>query len=127
MKEPTWVEPDVAKAIRIRQIKEHGGVHGIRDASLLKSALGAPKNFFLYENASLIELAARYVHLLAPNHLFADGNKRTAYVCMPLFLKLNGLDIAATDEEKIGLMMRVAEGSAGFEAIVAWLEHRVGI
>jgi death-on-curing protein len=121
MNEPKWIELDVIKAVHVRQISEHGGVHGIRDESLLHSAVDAPKNSFYYGVSSLIELAAKYAHTLASNHPFVDGNKRTAYICMRLFLKLNGYDIQANSEEKIHLMLSIAAGKMTVESITLWI------
>ena len=51
VKEPVWVRDDVALAIHRRQIAEHGGKDGMRDAGLLESALARPKNIFCYADA----------------------------------------------------------------------------
>jgi death on curing protein len=125
MSELRWVQAEVVNAIHARQINEHGGVHGIRDASLLHSALDAPRNSFHYGVSSLTELAAKYVHALASNHPFADGNKRTAYICMRLFLQLNGYDITATGAEKVHLMTAIAAGEMEHAAIAEWLDAHV--
>jgi len=125
MIEPNWVNIDVIKAIHIRQIQEHGGLHGIRYEKLLISALNAPKNTFLYEKADLITLAAKYLYSLSSNHPFVDGNKRTAYTCMRLFLKLNGKDFKATEEEKIELMINVASQRHKDDEIIDWLKQHI--
>jgi death-on-curing protein len=125
MREPRWVQIEVIKAIHTRQINEHGGIHGIRDTSLLQSAMDAPKNSFHYGAESIIAMAAKYAYSLASNHPFADGNKRTAYICMRLFLKLNGYDISADGKEKIHLMTSIASGTMSVEAITAWLNDHL--
>ena len=57
-----------------------------------------------------------------------DGNKRTAYVCMRLFLKLNGLDIAADKAEKIRVMLDLAAGRIDRDVLTRWLrEHVVSV
>ncbi|MGH9890651.1 MAG: hypothetical protein ACREA0_01430 [bacterium] len=48
MGEPIWVLDDVVEAIHKRQLAEHGGAVGIRDAGLLASALAGPKHLFAY-------------------------------------------------------------------------------
>ena len=125
MIEPRWVQVEVIKAIHVRQINEHGGIHGIRDDSLLHSAMDAPKNSFHYGVESVIELAAKYAYSIASNHPFADGNKRISYICMRLFLKLNGYDISADGEEKIRLMTSIAAGTMTVEAITVWLNDHL--
>ena len=125
MTEPVWIRDDVVMALHDRQLAEHGGARGIRDQGSLESALNAPKNRFHYERADLATLAAAYAFSLASNHPFVDGNKRTAYVCMRLFLKLNGHDFEADKTEKIQLMLRLAAGDIGRDELASWLRERI--
>jgi len=125
MSEPKWVDIEVVKAIHTRQIQEHGGLHGIRDEKLLISALYAPQNSFLYEKSDLITLASKYLFTMSSNHPFVDGNKRTAYICMRLFLKLNGKDFKANDKEKIDLVINVASQKYKEREIIDWLKQHI--
>ncbi len=125
MEEPVWIRNNVVLAIHNRQLAEHGGASGVRDQGLLESALDAPKNRWLYENCSIEELAACYAYHLAKNHPFIDGNKRTAFVCMRLFLKLNGLDIEADNQEKVLSMLDLAAGEKALEELAAWIRSRM--
>ena len=84
-----WVAVDVVYAIHDRQLSEHGGLEGIRDAGLLESALARPQNLAAYQQADAADLAAAYSYGLARNHPFLDGNKRTAWIVARLFLALN--------------------------------------
>lgn len=118
---PIWIRDDVVLALHSRQLAEHGGATGIRDPGLLDSALNAPKHQFHYERAGTVALAASYGYSLAKNHPFVDGNKRAAYVCMRLFLKLNGHDLEATKEEKIQIMLDLAAGKIDKSALTDWL------
>ncbi|MGL5074500.1 MAG: type II toxin-antitoxin system death-on-curing family toxin, partial [Waterburya sp.] len=93
MSVPIWVEEEVVIAIHLRQLAEHGGSDGIRDRGLLESALFRPRNLFNYGNSTIFDLAAAYGYGITSNHPFIDGNKRTSYVVMRTFLKLNGYDI----------------------------------
>ena len=124
MAEPVWLRPDVVLAIHNRQLAEHGGPPGVRDEGLLESALIAPVNRWQYEKGSLPELAACYAFHLAGNHPFIDGNKRTAYICMRLFLTLNGMDLTADPEEKIRIMVDLSAGRLGFDELAAWVSAR---
>ncbi len=121
---PFWLRSDVVSAIHNRQLAEHGGPIGIRDEGLLESALAAPENRWRYERCSIPELAACYAFHLAGNHPFIDGNKRTAYVCMRLFLQLNGMDLVADGQEKIRLMMDLSAGRLSFDEFAAWVASR---
>jgi len=120
---PTWISERVVLAIHRRHMAEHGGLEGIRDSGALTSALAKPKNLYAYHpHSSLYSLAAAYGLGLARNHPFLDGNKRTSYVIMRLFLRLNGQDIYASDYEKYTVMMRVASGDLVLESLTAWLK-----
>jgi len=121
MDEPVWIREDVVLAIHNRQLAEHGGSSGIRDQGLLKSALDAPKNRWLYKSCGIEDLAACYAFHLAKNHPFIDGNKRTAYVCMRLFLRLNGLDINADKQGKVLSMLDLSAGKTGLEDLTDWI------
>lgn len=125
MIDPQWIDPQAVRLMHERQLAEHGGASGVRDAGLLDSALMRAQQKFHYGETSLLMLAAAYGYGIARNHPFIDGNKRTAYVAMRTFLILNGWDIAASQEEKYTTMMALADGSLSEEALVRWLESVV--
>jgi death-on-curing protein len=112
-------------AIHADQIRHHGGLHGIRDPAGLESALGRARNRWLYESEVELEiLAASYGFGVTRNHPFADGNKRTGFQVMYVFLGLNGWWIQAEDQEVVQLMEGVASGSLTEAALAVWLcEH----
>jgi death-on-curing protein len=123
--EPIWVLDDVVEAIHKRQLAEHGGAVGIRDADLLASALARPKHLFAYAESavSLTRLAAAYAFGIACNHPFVDGNKRTALVVAMLFLRLNGFTVTTSQEETYEAFIALAEGRLDEAALAAWLEE----
>ena len=123
MPEPIWVREEVVQAIHGRQLAEHGGEPGIRDAGLLSSALARPRNLVAYadQEPDLAALAAAYAFGVANNHPFLDGNKRTAYVVCRTFLKLNDCDLEASPEEKYLTFMKLAKGELAEEALVRWI------
>jgi len=127
--EPVWVRADVVEAIHRRQLAEHGGAEGVRDAGALASALDRSRNRLTYGNPppDLAELAAAYGFGIARNHPFADGNKRTALIVMRLFLKLNGAELVATASEKYDLVMSLAAGELAEAALAEWVRaHLAG-
>lgn len=72
-------------------LNQFGGAEGIRDTTMLESALGRPENKFHYEpETSIPQMAAAYCFAIAMNHPFVDGNKRAAFLAMTVFLMLNG-------------------------------------
>jgi death-on-curing protein len=123
MKEPCWVSDKVVYAIHTMQLAEHGGKEGIRDESLLQSALDAPKNSFYYEKANLFKLAAMYGYRIGNNQPFSDGNKRTGYVVARLFLLLNGYDISASEIEKVQIFLEISSNIKSENQLAEWFEH----
>lgn len=124
MNSPIWIEEALVIAIHLRQLAEHGGSQGIRDRGLLESALFRPKNQFAYGNATTFELAAAYGYGIAKNHPFVDGDKRTSYVVMRTFLKLNGYDIQADTIEKYDIWLRLAGSQLSEAELAHWIEQK---
>ncbi len=123
MKKLVWIESAVVIAIHQRQIAEHGGLEGTRDAGLLESALAKPKQHYFYEipKPGLAILAAAYAYGIARNHPFLDSNKRTALVICRLFLRINGSDLLASGEEKYHIIMKLASGEISENALAEWI------
>jgi death on curing protein len=121
MKEPIWIDKREVLIVHSMQLAEHGGSDGIRDETLLDSALAKPRNVFAYgDSASLPRLAASYAFGIARNHAFVDGNKRTALVVSEGFLRVNGLKIVSTPEEKYFTFLHLADGSLSEEELTDW-------
>jgi death on curing protein len=111
MSEPIWIDDDLVFAIHDRQLVEHGGAEGLRDESLLHSALGRPLNHLSYASSDIIELAAKYTAGIVQNHPFVDGNKRTGFVVGVLFLELNGYRFTASEEAAAQAVLELASGT----------------
>ena len=124
-----WISRALALAVHDRQLAEHGGASGVRDDSLLDSALARPQQLHAYGEPppDLADLAASLAYGLARNHPFVDGNKRTAHVCYRVFIALNDGQLSATDEEKYIAMLGLAEGSTSEAEFAAWLRPRIRI
>lgn len=121
--EPVWLDRHIVLAIHSEQIAEHGGAAGVRDEGLLESALARPVNHFSYTGADIPELAAIHALAIARNHPFVDGNKRTAYVALELFLALNGYRFPAPDADSVVTMLAMAAGEVEDAVFVAWVRH----
>lgn len=106
-------------------LAEHGGVPGLRDEGLLDSALARPLNLTAYGDPDLAALAAAYGVGLAKNHAFIDGNKRTAFLAVGLFLALNGQRLVATQTDATLTMLAVASGEMSEDDFAAWLRAHV--
>lgn len=118
-----WIDKELALAIHDRQLAEHGGGGGVRDESLLDSALARPPQLHAYADPApdIAALAASLAAGLAGNHPFVDGNKRTAHVCYRVLLALNAAELVATDEQKYVQMIALAEGSLDEAGFAAWI------
>lgn len=83
---------DAVLAIHAEVLSAHGGGAGLRDRSLLESAVAAPQASFGGEPliSDTVEIAAAYLYYLCRNHPFVDGNKRTALAAALVFLQVNG-------------------------------------
>ncbi len=123
MEEPIWLEARLVLTMHEEQIREHGGSYGVRDEGLMESALARPKQLFHYgEKVDMLALAAAYGHGVAKNHPFVDGNKRTAFQCMYVFLYINGIEITASEIDVVVTMLGLADGSISEMQLAAWLK-----
>ena len=118
-----WLTKDVILAIHRELIDEHGGLPGVRDGNLLESAISRPRNLFEYERPGIFELAASYAYGMSRNHPFVDGNKRTAAMSAFVFLGLNGMDLHASEESMVTIMLDLAAGELEEEALATWLRE----
>lgn len=123
--EPVWLDANVALAIHDRQLAEHGGIAGVRDAGMLESALARPINQWAYGEDDPMRLAAAYAFGIARNHPFGDGNKRTAWVLARLFLRLNGHDLRFDAHDAITTVLALAAGELAEEELADWFRDRL--
>jgi death-on-curing protein len=105
-----FIHRQIIEVLHRFQIDAFGGIHGIRDESLLESAIARPINKAAYGEDDLIVLAAAYLFGLAKNHAFLDGNKRIAIVAAGVFLERNGMKIVASDPDLYNFVLSVAAG-----------------
>lgn len=116
-----FLEAPLVRAMHLELIAEYGGSDGVRDAGLLESALARPGNLAAYGEPDFFALAAAYAYGISRNHPFVDGNKRVAFVCMAVFLELNGWQLNATQESATDVMLRLAAGSLKEDDLVLWV------
>jgi death-on-curing protein len=114
-----WIGKPIALAIHDRQLAEHGGSGGVRDETLLDSALARPQQLHAYGDPppDLADLAAS----LAFGVPFVDRNKRTAAVVCETFIALNGASLHADNLELYPIYLSLAEGSLDEAGFAAWL------
>ncbi len=120
-----YLTPEQVLFIHNRLIQGTGGAPGVRDISMLLSALGRPLATFegkdLYDG--IFSKAAALMDSLVRNHPFMDGNKRTGIVAAVLFLQLNRYSLAVTNEEMVRFTLAFAQSQVTLEDISAWLQQ----
>lgn len=124
-----WISKQLAIAAHDRQLAEHGGTSGVRDETLLESALARPQQLHAYGDPPphLADLAASLAFGIARNHPFVDGNKRTAAVSCEVFIRLNGGDLTASDANFYPRILALAEGRISEQEFAAWLRENVSV
>lgn len=120
-----WVDIAVALAAHGEQLAEHGGAAGVRDMTMLESAMARPLNLIAYGEPDIAHLAASYAFGIARNHPFVDGNKRTALVVSETFLVLNGHLLDCDDVELVTTFLALAAGELTVDALAAWFRMHV--
>lgn len=109
--------------IHARLIEETVGIHGVRDLSMLQSAVGRPQASFdqqeLYPD--LFSKAAALMEALIRNHPFVDGNKRTGVTAAGLFLWANGYRLTAKNDDLVAVTLNVAQAQSISADLTIWL------
>jgi death-on-curing protein len=122
--EPRWLSRIEVDAIHHDQLREHGGLPGIRDENALESALARPRQkWHLAKHAHVPMLAAAYAFDFVRNHPYRDGNKRIGFLALVTFLGLNVHDLTATDAEVVAMIMALADGSASEKSLADWIRQ----
>ncbi len=118
-----WLSRELIRAVHDEQLAEHGGALGVRDEGLLDSALARPLNRAGYGKPDIAELGAVYAIAIARNHPFVDGNKRTAYVALETFLRLNGCRFPVSDAEAVVVTLAMAAGEVTDDEFTDWVRR----
>jgi death-on-curing protein len=106
------------------QIRNYGGIYGIRDRNLLSSALYMPESSFdgKYLHETVPAMAAAYAFHICQNHPFIDGNKRAALASSLVFLDINGYELNCKNETLYNKVMDVAKGEIRKEELIKFYE-----
>lgn len=114
----------VVDAIHNDQLREHGGLSGVRDENVLESALSRPRQKWHHSNRTDVPmLAAAYAFGLVRNHPYRDGNKRIGFLAMVTFLGVNGHDFTATEADVVAEILALADGSVSEQALADWIRQ----
>ncbi len=123
MSQIVFINESQARVIHQQQLALFGGASGILDERKLSSALARARNIYSFNlDASLYDLAAALGWGVAKNHPFVDGNKRTAFVIMAVFLQVNGIKLMASEVDVVNTMLGVASGEISEKQLKVWLQ-----
>ncbi len=104
-------------------IEDYGGSHGVRDEARLLSLIEAPQLtvFNVKQYPTVYEKAAVNMRNCIADHIFTDGNKRTAVTIASIFLMRNNYELAASPESLEDFTVEVATMHYDIEYIAQWL------
>jgi death on curing protein len=106
-----------------RVIEMTGGESGYLSRSNLEYLLETVKDVgerFDRKHA-IIKKAAFLLYNIVALHPFVNGNKRTAYELVRLFLQANGYDIEASSEDEYHFLLDVASGKDSAASAERWI------
>jgi death-on-curing protein len=116
-----WIDGEA----HFRQVRDHGGRHGLRDENALEASLARPRQRWACdETAGVHDPAASYAFALIRNHPYVDGNKRVGLVAMVAFLDRNGYELIASDAEVVEVVLAIAAGDLTENALADWVASR---
>jgi death on curing protein len=123
--EPRWLSRVVVDAIHADQLRQHGGLAGVRDENVLESSLARPRQKWAYEpTLDLAALAAAYAYGLVRNHPYRDGNKRIGFLALATFLGVNDYELDTTDEDVVTTVLSLADHLTGSQ-MASWVRNHL--
>ena len=119
-----YLTAEQALFIHYRLIEETGGSHGVRDISLLQSAIARPMSSLggkdLYPD--IFTKTSSLMHSIIKNHPFVDGNKRVAITAASILLVRNGYTLTAANKELERFTSAVAAENRELREIAFWFK-----
>ncbi|MEN3793490.1 type II toxin-antitoxin system death-on-curing family toxin [Fulvimarina sp. MAC3] len=125
MTDRQWLSRQAIETIHDEQLREQGGLFGLKDENALEAALSRPVNKAASGEPDIFDLAAVYLYGLVRNHPFNDGNKRIAFIAAYVFPRLHGYRIEAGQPVVIAFVLGVAAGEIDEEGAARFLRDHV--
>jgi death-on-curing protein len=124
MTEIVFLNKDQIFQLHKNAIRDYGGSLGVRDNGLLESAIAQPEVSFegVYLHENIFMMAAAYFFHISQNQPFLDGNKRTGFLALYTFLRINGFSFNASNEITYPFLLEVAEGRKSKEDLAHFVE-----
>jgi len=118
VREALMIYSEIIRASKVRRAD-------VQNIDGLESALAQPQQTFdgddLYP--TIHQKAGALLYSLCQNHPFIDGNKRAAFMCTRVFLRLNGFDLDVGIYEARDFMYAVARGEASGDKAAQWIAY----
>ena len=122
-----YLDLDDILAAHAEMVRLFGGSAAILELGKVESAVAQPTMTFgghdLYP--TIEEKATALGFSLMTNHGFEDGNKRAGYSALVIFLKINGHDIQAFQDEKEAICLAVADHKVGRGDLLTWVKNHI--
>ncbi|MEH7336262.1 type II toxin-antitoxin system death-on-curing family toxin [Neobacillus drentensis] len=95
----------------IMELTDDSEQAGIKYPDRFDSCLKRPQTDYFGEPQypTLLEKAGAYFHSVCKDHIFHNGNKRTALAVLTTFLQINGYELTMTPEEAEEYTVLVAD------------------
>ncbi len=122
-----YISIDESIQINRWAIKNYSHEFGVIDKQKLDQCLEIPKQVFFGSeiHPSVEKKAAVYLYYLTVFHPFVDGNKRTAFLSMCVFLIKNGYSFKSEQDGIVNLVLSIASGNESLDTVSEWLSSRI--
>ena len=117
----------VVDAIHTDQMREHGGLPGVRDENVLESGLARARQKWTYGERDFAALAAAYGFGIVTSHPYRDGNKRTGFLALVTFLGVNGHELDTTDADVVATIVQLAARQLTEAELAQWIRDHLAI
>ena len=118
-----WLDEAVVPALHEKTCQPRRRDWPPRSGSIAIGPVSSSSSGGLRIDPDLVVLVVAYAYGITRNHPFIDGNKRTAFTVMELFLNLNGHDLMADDPSCVASMLELAQGKWTESQLTDWLRE----
>ena len=114
---------DELKALYAGVVKASGGEHGYLSKGNLEYLLDTVKDVGerYPKRQAIVKKAAFLLYNLVTIHPLVNGNKRTAFELVRLFLRSNGFSLSAEVRESYRFLLEIASGKLSETEVESWV------
>ena len=104
-------------------VKASGGEHGYLSKGNLEYLLDTVKDVGerYPKRQAIVKKAAFLLYNIVTIHPFVNGNKRTAFELVRLFLRSNGFSLSAEVIESYRILLEIASGKMSETEVESWV------